>query len=100
MGFLGAFLGEVVGKEASKAVRQKLDEHKAMKVARAEAEFELDSYIGGVFRLPEGFCEGANGKVWRARERNGRYILLRRSNGHICEEWFYIDDILEYYEDI
>ena len=106
MGLFSGFFGEV-GKRAGKEVVKRFDEHQANKEAerqemkRQEIERINQMYMNKAFRLPQGFCVGANGKVWRCKKINGNQLLLtRKGKSDTYEEWFDIDDVMEYYEDI
>ncbi len=55
--------------------------------------------VGAAFRLPTGFCEHSNGRVWRITKIIGDYVELHRTHGDYYKE-FNIADILDYYEDI
>ena len=63
---------------------------------------EMGAYrIGAAFRLPSGYCQQANGRVWRIISLHGDVVTLRKSHAtHRYEENFYIRIILQYYEHV
>ena len=100
MGFIGSFLGKVAGEAVNKGAevaKQKIAEKQAL-----EDERLRKIYTGAAFRLPKGFCEGANGKVWRATDVKGKQLLLhiKVRGGQEFNKWFNITDIESYYEDV
>ena len=101
MGFLGSFLGKVAGDAVNMGVemaKQKIAENQAL-----EAEKFNQKYKNAAYRLPKGFCEGANGKVWRVIDTDGKSLLLLRikvSGGKEFKQWFNLTEIQNFYENI
>ncbi len=100
MGLFGAILGKVAGEAigaGAEIAKQKIADKRA-----ADAERQRKKFEGAAFRLPKGFCEGANGKVWRAINVNENQLLLKIkvSGGKEYKQWFNIRDIEDYYEDV
>ena len=104
MGFIGSFLGKVAGEAVNKGAevaKQKIADNRAAKEALEAEKMLRAKYKGAAFRLPQGFCDGANGKVWRVKDVNGYQLLLHRKPHGRPERniWFHIDDIESYYEE-
>ena len=104
MGFIGGFLssiGREAGNLAAETAKQKLADAKASYEDKKQRMAEA-KHLNAAFRLPKGFCEGANGKVWRATKLDGDnlYLTIRVSGGKIYQKWFNISQIVDFYEDV
>ena len=81
-------------KEGSNLIKQRRPyQHEAVERAKNMGAFR----VGAAFRLPIGFCDHANGKVWRITKIVGDYVEVKRTGNYYYEE-FNIADILDYYE--
>ncbi len=100
MGFITSFLGKVAG-EAVNQGAEKAKQKIAEKKAAIEAE-NAAKWMKAAFRLPKGYCEGANGKVWRVTDVKGDNVNLhiKVSGGKEYDQWFNLNSILDYYEDV
>lgn len=99
MGIFLSLAGKLAGEgimAGANFAKQKLDESKAAENARLKK-----IHMGEAYRLPEGFCEGADGHVWRVIDVDGkRFCLRRKYSGGAYVEWFKYDVIKDYYEDV